>query len=139
MEECFIEKKGYDRIDSKAKDLDRGVFEKCNFNQCDFSKAEIAELKFIECEFVECNLSLANLTGSSLHNVRFDDCKLLGVRFDTCNKFGLPFSFSECFLHALAGCVGNVIALLSCHFCCVIQCSSHENNVRQPGREERTH
>src|SRR5690606_14244130 len=76
--------------------LETGEYENCIFTGCDFSNKDFCRFKFIECAFVECNLSLVKLYESTIRNVNFKGCKLLGLRFDSCNTIGLSFSFDNC-------------------------------------------
>jgi fluoroquinolone resistance protein len=79
--------------------LMKGEYEFCIFKRCDFSNADLSEFKFIECEFLDCNLSLAKLAKTTLRDVKFKDCKMLGLLFCNCNEFGLAVSFDSCVLN----------------------------------------
>jgi fluoroquinolone resistance protein len=78
--------------------LRTGEFENCEFNECDFSGSDFTDVKFWGCCFLGCNLSLVLLNKTSLRDVKFINCKMLGLQFDTCNEFGLSFGFENCIL-----------------------------------------
>lgn len=83
-----------------AADLDpvRKTYEDCRFNSCSFSNASLSGLVFRSCVFENCDLSLAKLRESSLQDVRFIRCKLLGILFSECRKFLLHLSFEQCLI-----------------------------------------
>lgn len=83
----------------KALKLDEAEYENCIFNQCDFSNQDLSRHKFIDCKFNVCNLSMCKLNKTTLQDVAFTDCKLLGIKFETCNPFSLSFSFDGCQLN----------------------------------------
>ncbi|HTJ11316.1 MAG TPA: pentapeptide repeat-containing protein [Dinghuibacter sp.] len=92
MEEFY--EQSFDRLTA----LSLGEYEDCRFNHCDFSGASLAGSRFINCRFTDCNLSLAGLANTSLQEVHFKGCKMLGLRFDTCSAFGMSLSFTDCVL-----------------------------------------
>ncbi|HEY5826187.1 MAG TPA: pentapeptide repeat-containing protein, partial [Cyclobacteriaceae bacterium] len=53
----------------------------------------------IDCEFRDCNLSMAKLRSTSLKEVKFKDCKLIGLRFDECQEFLFAVNFENCALN----------------------------------------
>ena len=83
----------------KALKLDEAEYENCIFNQCDFSNQDLSGYKFIDCKFKVCNLSMCKLNKTTLQDVVFTDCKLLGIKFETCNPFSLSFSCEGCQLN----------------------------------------
>lgn len=80
-------------------DFRKGEYQQCVFSNCDFSNVDFSGSKFIECEFNGCGLSLVMVAGTTLNDVRFTNCKMLGWRFDQCNPFTLSFSFDHCVLN----------------------------------------
>jgi fluoroquinolone resistance protein len=94
--EAYIEGQKFEKIDFTSKNLAIGEYENCIFTNCDFANSDLSRIKFIDCEFVSCNLSLAKTIETTLGNVIFKHCKLLGLRFETCNDFGLLLSFEHC-------------------------------------------
>lgn len=99
MEEIFFEDKTFDHLDFVQTPLPRGEYEYCTFNHCLFSRADLSNSCFLNCSFVECDLSMAHLHKTSLNEVHFRNCKMLGMRFDQCNGFGLSFGFERCQLN----------------------------------------
>lgn len=87
------------QINSHNAPLEIGEYENCSFTSCDFAEANFVKFKFVSCTFQECNVSMAKLVGTSLNDVQFVDCKMLGLRFEDCNPFGLAFSFDNCQLN----------------------------------------
>jgi uncharacterized protein YjbI with pentapeptide repeats len=73
-------------------------FENCIFKNCDFSNTAFLSSTFMDCNFIGCNLSLIELAGSSLKNVTFNDCKLLGIAFHACDDFLFQVAFANCIL-----------------------------------------
>jgi fluoroquinolone resistance protein len=82
-----------------AKTIERNTeFNNCIFKKCDFSDAEFTGCKFIECVFEHCNLSMIKLDRSTLNDVTFKDCKLLGVNFSMAEDFLFSVRFESCAL-----------------------------------------
>ena len=52
----------------------------------------------MDCEFIDCNLSMLELQGSSLKNVTFKNCKLLGISFENCDDFLFQVYFENAVL-----------------------------------------
>ncbi len=75
-----------------------GYYEQCVFIQCNFNSADLSGVRFVNCRFEGCDLSLAKLKNSSLQEVKFVNCKLLGVLFSDCRKFMLELDFDSCIL-----------------------------------------
>jgi fluoroquinolone resistance protein len=73
-------------------------FNNCVFKKCDFSEAEFASCKFIDCVFEHCNLSMIKLDRTTLNNVVFKDCKIMGVNFSAAEDFLFTVSFDSCML-----------------------------------------
>lgn len=89
----------HDETFIKLSSLSIGEYENCVFDNCDFSNSDISGINLVECIFTNCNLSLVKLNKTSLQNIQFKYCKIMGVRFDTCNPFGLSISFHNCQLN----------------------------------------
>ncbi len=86
----------FDKLNHSTSPLAKGEYENCVFKNCDLSNADFSEFKFIDCQFIACNVSLAKLLRTTLRDVQFKDCKLLGLHFDKCNEFGLSLGFEGC-------------------------------------------
>lgn len=76
-----------------------GDYENCTFLNCDFTNANLSDINFLESEFIDCNLSLAKLTQTSLIEVRFKNCKLLGLHFEDCNNQTISVTFDGCMIN----------------------------------------
>lgn len=74
----------FQSISFTGKEVKKVEFDSCVFKQCDFSGTKFAHCRFTECEFINCNLANTRLTTSTLNDVNFMDCKLLGVMFSEC-------------------------------------------------------
>lgn len=83
---------------SYADGLHKEVFDNCTFSKCDFSNAKIISCSFTDCFFNDCNLSMVNLGLSTLNNVHFRNCKILGVKFNHCHDFIFHVDFDNCIL-----------------------------------------
>lgn len=82
-----------------AKTVERNTeFNNCVFKKCDFAEAEFAVCKFIDCVFDNCNLSMIKWNRSTLSNVTFKDCKILGVLFNAAEDFLFSVRFESCML-----------------------------------------
>jgi fluoroquinolone resistance protein len=90
----------FEKIIFSEKPLKPGEFEGCTFNQCDFLNARLAGFRFIDCEFRSCNLSLAVLHNTTLRDVKFTSCKMLGLHFEDCDQLGLTVTFESCKLQS---------------------------------------
>ena len=84
---------------------ERRTFEECRFRQCSFAGGKIDGMVFRSCIFEECDLTLATFRDTSLQEVRFIRCKLVGVQFDACRKLLLQVAFEKC-LSRLSGYAG---------------------------------
>ena len=92
----YHQDKTFDKLNFTANPLAKGEYENCVFKNCELSNTDLTDVKFIECRFIACNLSLAKLMRTTLRDVNFKDCKMLGMHFDKCNEFGLSVSFDTC-------------------------------------------
>lgn len=96
MQEQYIQDKTFEKINFTQQPLMAGEYENCIFTQCDFFESTFINYKFIDCVFKDCNLSMVKLDKTTLRDVKFYDCKMLGLRFDLCNTFGLTVYFESC-------------------------------------------
>ncbi|MGZ3920588.1 MAG: pentapeptide repeat-containing protein [Bacteroidia bacterium] len=95
----YIENKTFERIDFTVNRLEIAEYEKCNFINCNFSNTNLSQIYFSECCFTGCNMSVAILSKTSLRNIKFKDCKLLGLHFHNCNEFLFSVAFENCILN----------------------------------------
>ncbi len=98
MELRTYDGKSFEKVDYKEKAASGREFQDCIFTQCNFSGSNFSGSKFIDCTFAGCNLSLLKLDQSTLSNVIFKDCKILGVNFHECSAFLFSVSFDGCVL-----------------------------------------
>lgn len=82
----------------KQDSLVQGEYDSCTFKQCSFSKQDFVNYTFIECVFEHCDLSSVVVKNTSLKDVHFVHCKLLGINFSEVNPFLLSFHFEYCLL-----------------------------------------
>ena len=73
-------------------------FENCSFENCSLAGLQLSQSKFIDCRITNSDLSLAKMDHTSLQEVTFTGCKLLGVNFDNCSKLLFSASFENCTL-----------------------------------------
>jgi fluoroquinolone resistance protein len=94
-----MEVKKFDTINFTINPLSKGEYDTCSFTNSSFLNSDLSEIVFMECEFENCDLSMARLINTTLCEVKFRSCKLLGLRFDTCNEIGLSVAFDTCNLN----------------------------------------
>ena len=96
MNRVYKEELEFHNLNFQVSPLQTGDYENCIFTNCDFSNADLNETNFLECKFQDCNLSLSNLRPTSLKDVEFNNCKLLGLHFEECNRMMITFTFKKC-------------------------------------------
>ena len=89
----------FTKNDFKKQDLGIGEYEACTFHGCDFLATDLSGCRFIDCQFTTCDLSNAKLHKTSLQDVQFSNCKMIGLAFDTCNAFNFSANFKACILN----------------------------------------
>jgi len=99
MEQTYIEDQEFESIDYSQHKLVEGEYENCVFTNCNFSGLNLSRLSFSECSFIDCNLSMVKLTGTTLRDIKFKGCKLLGLHFEDCSDFLFSVSFDNCNLN----------------------------------------
>ena len=98
MEQIYLADQKFENRDFKVNHLKKGEYEDCQFLNCDFSECNLSDFVFTDCEFNYCNLSLVKLIKTTLRDVKFQNCKMLGLHFEDCNEFALTFKFDSCTL-----------------------------------------
>lgn len=73
-------------------------YEQCIFRNCIFHNCDLSNLVFRDCIFESCDFSLSKVINTTLSDIRFIRCKILGVQFNECNRFLLSFNFEDCLL-----------------------------------------
>ena len=98
MEDLIHIHKTFDKVIAIATKIQNREFEGCVFKNCDFSNSDFSNNTFMECQFIDCNLSMMQVGNTSLQDVSFKNCKLLGIQFQSCNDFLFEVNFDECAL-----------------------------------------
>ncbi len=98
MEALVHEHKTFEKVSYTGKEAKSREFEYCTFKTCDFSNTDFSHSRFSDCTFIGCNLSMLKLHRAALHNVSFQECKLLGVNFSECDDFIFSVRFENCIL-----------------------------------------
>lgn len=94
----MTENKLFEKIDFTRQNLPREEYENCKFLNCNFYNADLLNVVFRECTFESCDFSLASVKNTSLYDIHFIGCKLVGVQFEECNPFLLSMDFENCVL-----------------------------------------
>jgi len=82
-----FEDQKFEGIDDPALKIPRGDYEGCSFKNCNFSDSDLSHYNFTECTFDACNLPMVKLQKTSLNDVKFIDCKMLGLDFEHCSEY----------------------------------------------------
>ena len=98
MTSSFTENRRFEKIDFRENELLVGSYEECQFLNCNFNNVDLSGLTFVSCTFDGCDASLVKLKNTSLQEVKFVNCKLLGVQFSECRKFLLDLDFENCMI-----------------------------------------
>ncbi|HEX8574958.1 MAG TPA: pentapeptide repeat-containing protein [Flavobacterium sp.] len=98
MEDLIHINKTFNKTVFSNATINNREFDSCIFKNCDFSNSDFSKSTFLDCEFIDCNLGMVKLSGTSLKNVRFQTCKLLGILFHECDDFLFEVHFQNCIL-----------------------------------------
>jgi len=98
MEALVHDDQTFESVNYAEKIINGKEFNGCTFKKCDFSNSEFSRCKFIDCIFEHGNLSMMKLTASTLNDVVFKNCKILGVNFSPCVDFLFSVRFEDCIL-----------------------------------------
>jgi fluoroquinolone resistance protein len=98
MELLIYDDKTFEGLAYTQKVVKGREFQSCTFKNCDFSESDFSRNKFIDCVFDACNLSMIRLSGSTLNDVLFKNCKILGVIFNDTQNFLFSVKFDACIL-----------------------------------------
>jgi len=90
--------KTFEDVSFAGQQNQRWDFQDCRFKRCDFSDSEFSNSKFVDCVFDGCNLSMIRLQGTTLNDVTFKNCKIMGVNFSQCQDFLFTVKFDNCIL-----------------------------------------
>ncbi|WP_033962333.1 pentapeptide repeat-containing protein [Psychroserpens jangbogonensis] len=92
----FINDKTFTGKSFTSEALPKGEYDNCIFVNCDFSESYLSNINFLDCEFIDCNLSMVKTKGTTLKDVIFNNCKLVGFPFHDCNAFLFTVTFNDC-------------------------------------------
>uniref|UniRef100_Q3AR20 MCBG protein (Microcin resistance protein)-like protein n=1 Tax=Chlorobium chlorochromatii (strain CaD3) TaxID=340177 RepID=Q3AR20_CHLCH len=92
--ECY--QQTFEKKDFYENPLTMGTYEECHFHGCTFINVDLSHYIFINCTFDGCDLSMVKLNNTSLQEVLFCNCKLLGVPFSDCRQLLLSFRLERC-------------------------------------------
>lgn len=99
MEIVTHEGKTFEKIAYAEQVVKGREFHNCLFSNCDLSNSDFSYNKFFDCSFNGCNLTMMKLRGTSLNNVIFKNCKILGINFSECDDFLFTVRFESCILN----------------------------------------
>ena len=99
MPDLLIVDKSFEAQKYTTDNLKKAEYDSCIFKDCDFSESDLSEIVFSECRFENCNFSMVRLVGTSLKDIYFINCKLVGVSFADCNDFLFEVTFENCTLN----------------------------------------
>ena len=125
----------FEGLDYSKAVFPKGDYEGCHFRNCQFANADLSGYNFEDCSFENCDLSMITCTDTTLGEVIFRNCKMLGVHFELCNPFLLSLYFEECFLN-LAGFYN--LALIGTTFkqCNLVEVDFTNTNLTQASFEQ---
>jgi uncharacterized protein YjbI with pentapeptide repeats len=93
----------------------------CTFERCRFVGSVFEQCRFDGAVFRDCDLSVIKLPNTSLVDVRFEGCKLIGVDWTAVSTRFLRMSFDRCLLSnstfARMDLQGLVLVACTCHDC----------------------
>ncbi len=95
MEALVHEDKTFTKIVYAGKEVKNREFERCIFKDCDLSESNFSQSRFTDCTFITCNLSMIKLNHTTLNNIVFKECKLLGINFHECEDFLFEVRFEN--------------------------------------------
>ena len=99
MNAAYFEDQVYESTSHESAQLLPGTYERCRFLQCNFSESDLSDYRFLECEFHHCNLDRVVLINTSLSEVKFIDCKMMGISFEHCHRVMFTPYFENCLLN----------------------------------------
>ncbi len=94
----FHDDRIFRKRDFRTDSPEPGEYTACTFEDCVFAGVDLSDLRFVECVFRRCDLSNTKLYRTSLREVRFEACKMLGLRLDSAHAFGLSIAAETCML-----------------------------------------
>lgn len=76
----YFEKK-FEKLIHNELVIEGASFECCHFKQCEWKSALFSHCRFVECTFEHCHLSLSKWLASTMSEVSFNHCMLLGINW----------------------------------------------------------
>lgn len=102
MSKLFLDE-NYTGIDYTNTGFTVGDYDNCTFTNCLFSALHLSNTTFLECMFVGCNFTNTKFGGTTLNDVVFKGCKMVGADLSVCNDFMLSIGLEDCIMD-LANC-----------------------------------
>lgn len=99
MQEQFHDNKVFEDVVFPGGNAVKREFEKCTFKNCNLSGCDFSNSIFNECIFSGCNLAGIKLKGTSVQDVSFKNCKVIGVNFSECKDFMFSVGFENSVLN----------------------------------------
>ncbi len=118
----------YSKVKFSEIELD-DEFDHCKFIDCDFVHAEIRKTVFSNCRFCHCDLTMTKFF-SSLRDVQFEECKMMGTDFSHINRFSGGFEFRACMLRY---CSFIALKLKATRFrkCQIVECYFDDSDMKE--------
>lgn len=85
MSDNFFEDREFKSINFIENPLEKGDYEHCTFISCDFSKVDLSHFSFVDCQFEKCRFNLAKIYQTTIREVIFTECNLIGLHFERAN------------------------------------------------------
>lgn len=98
MKETIHIGKTFTKVIHTEESVTHREFENCTFIDCDFYGSNFSQSQFLDCTFKGCNLSMIKLNATSLKNVDFEECKMMGIAFEYCDDFLFEVKLKDCML-----------------------------------------
>lgn len=99
MQRIYIVDKEFHSVNFKKEDFLKGEYDACIFVNCNFNGIDLSHCNFVNCKFDSCDLSNQKMIHTTLQEIQFQDCKMIGIHFEDCNPFLLSFQFKGCNLN----------------------------------------
>lgn len=95
----YFEERTFEFPISEPHQLNPGTYESCRFINSNFTAIDLSEIRFVECSFEACILDRVHLSNTTLNDVQFKDCKMMGIDFTNCQKVTFSVRFENCILN----------------------------------------
>jgi uncharacterized protein YjbI with pentapeptide repeats len=88
-------------IDFSEVHLEDRSFDDCLFRSCRFDRGSLGGAIFSGCRFDQCQLTLMTLKHTTLADVEFTGCKLVGLNFSDCDDLRFSITLRETVLDSV--------------------------------------